>query len=165
MIDSSFAKVLHHLHNHLNSGEIKWAVTGSLGFALQGMDVDVNDIDIQTNKSGAYEIEYRFSEYVVRNVVFTSSEKIRSHFGELGIEGIKVEIMGDIQKRLPDGIWESPIDIDSNRCFINFDGLSIPVMSLEYEYEAYYKLGRIEKAEQIKRYLEQHQLGGVVKDI
>jgi hypothetical protein len=29
-------------------------------------------------------------------------------------------------------------------------------MSLEYECQAYYKLGRTEKADQIRRYLEQH---------
>lgn len=160
MIGSRFAKVLHQLHKHLPIDEVNWAVTGSLGFALQGMDVDVHDIDIQTDKSGAYEIESRFSEYVARNVIFSFSEKIRSHFGELSIDGIKVEIMGDIQKRLPDGAWEDPIDIGSNRRFINYGGLSIPVMSLEYECEAYYKLGRIEKAEQIKRYLERQPEGG-----
>jgi len=119
------------------------------------MDVDVHDIDIQTDKSGAYEIERRFSQYVVRNVDFSSSEKIRSHFGELRIEGIKVEVMGDIQKHLPDGNWGDPPEICSNRRFINCGGLSIPVMSLEYECEAYYHLGRMERAEQIRRYLEQ----------
>ncbi len=160
MIDSRFAKVLHQLHNKLDIDEINWAVTGSLGFALQGMDVDVNDIDIQTEKSGAYEIERRFSQYVVRNVEFSSNKRIRSHFGELSVNGIKVEIMGDIQKCLPDGTWEDPIDICSNRCFINYGGISIPVMSLEYECEAYYKLGRMEKADQVRRYLEQHRLDG-----
>jgi len=97
---------------------------------------------------------------VVRNVEFSSSEKIRSHFGELSIEGIKVEIMGDIQKRLPDGTWEDPIDIRSKTCFVNCDELSIPVVSLEYEYEAYYRLGRTEKAEQVRRYLEQRRFEG-----
>jgi len=153
MINSRFTKVLRKLHNNLNTDEINWAVTGSLGFALQGMAVDAHDIDIQTDKSGAYEIERRFSPHMVRNVEFSSSEKIRSYFGELSIDNIKVEIMGDIQKRLPDGTWEHPIDICDNRCFIEYDGLSIPVISLEYECEAYDRLGRTEKAEQVRKYL------------
>ena len=103
MINSSFLRVLHQLHNKLDIGEVNWAVTGSLGFAFQGMDVDVHGIDIQTDESGAYEIDHQFSRYVVRNVEVSSSEKIRSHFGELSIDGIKVEIMGDVQKYLPDG--------------------------------------------------------------
>jgi hypothetical protein len=153
MINSSFLRVLHQLHKHLRIDEVNWAVTGSLGFALQGMDVDVHDIDIQTDKSGAYEIERRFSQYVVRNVEFSSSGKIRSHFGELSIDNIKVEIMGDIQKLLPDDTWEAPIDIGDKRCFIEYDELSVPVISLEYECEAYDRLGRIEKAEQVRKYL------------
>ncbi len=160
MIHSSFLRVLHQLHNKLDIDEINWAVTGSLGFALQCMDVDVHDIDIQIDKSGAYEIERRFSQYVVRDVEFSSSEKIRSHFGELSVNGIKVEIMGDIQKCLPDGTWEDPIDIRSKTCFVNYDELSIPVISLEYECKAYYKLGRIKKAEQVRRYLEQRRFEG-----
>jgi hypothetical protein len=155
MIKSSLIKVLHKIHNKLNINEVNWAVTGSLGLALHGMDIEVHDIDIQTDKSGAYEIEHRFLSYVVRNIEFSSSEKIRSYFGELNVDGIKVEIMGDIQKRLPDETWENKIDVRHKRCFINYHGLSIPVMSLEYECQAYYKLGRTEKADQIRRYLEQ----------
>ena len=160
MIDSRFAKVLHQLHNKLDIDEINWAVTGSLDFALQGMDVDVHDIDIQTDKSGAYEIEHRFSQYVVRNVEFSSTKRIRSHFGELSVNGIKVEITGDIQKCLPDGTWEDPIDVRSKMCFVNYDELSIPVISLEYECEAYYRLGRIERADKVRRYLEQRRFEG-----
>ena len=156
MIKSSFSKVLHKIYSHLNTSDVNWAITGSLGFALQGMDVEVHDIDIQTDKSGAYEIERRFSSYVVRHVEFSPSERIQSYFGEMNIDGIKVEVMGDIQKRIPDGTWEDPIDICSKRYFINYNGLSIPVISLEYECEAYYKLGRTEKADEIRRYLEQH---------
>jgi hypothetical protein len=162
MINSRFIEILHRLHNKLNTDEINWVLTGSLGLALHGIDVKVNDIDIQTDKSGAYEIERRFLRYMVRKVEFSTSEKIRSHFGEMNIDDIKVEIMGDIQKCLPDGTWEEPIDIRNHRCFVDCDGLSIPALPLEYECEAYYKLGRMEKAKQIRRYLEQHQLGGKI---
>lgn len=156
MIESRLIKVLHKLHNHLNTDEVDWVVTGSLGFALHGMDVEVHDIDIQTDKAGAYEIERRFLPYVIRNIEFSSSERIHSYFGELNIDGVKVEIMGDIQKRLADGTWEDKIDVCNKRRFINYQGLSVPVMSLEYECEAYNKLGRTDKADQIRRYLEQH---------
>lgn len=100
MMTSRFSKVLLQLHNTLGMSEIRWVVTGSLGLSLQGMDMEVHDIDIQTDKAGAYDI-----------------------------------------------------DISSKRHFINYGGLSIPVLSLDYECEAYEKLGRMEKAKQIKKYL------------
>jgi hypothetical protein len=34
------------------------------------------------------------------------------------------------------------------------EGIQIPVLSLEYEYQAYLKLGRIEKAERLKKWLQ-----------
>ena len=153
MVDSRFSKVVLQIHNALDASGIRWVVTGSLGLALQGMNIEVHDIDIQTDKIGAYDIEGKLSQYVVKKVEFSSTERIRSHFGELSIDGVKVEIMGDIQKCLPDGTWEDVIDIGSKVNFMNYAGRAIPVLSLEYECEAYEKLGRMERAAQIRKYL------------
>src|SRR5690606_41774107 len=109
-IQPIYLQVLRKIHNGLAGSSAVWVVTGSLGMALQGMPVTVNDIDIQTDRSGAYEIERRFAPFVTRKVTFSEAETIRSHFGSLTIDGIRVEIMGDIQKRLEDGSWEEPVD-------------------------------------------------------
>ena len=154
MIDLKYIKVLRKIYERLNDGSVNWVVTGSLGFALQGVPVDVHDIDIQTDKEGAYEIERRFSEFVIKKVAFRSTDKIRSHFGILMIDGIRVEIMGDIQKRLEDGSWEEPVDLNRYKRFVEIRGMKIPVLSLEYEYQAYLKLGRTEKAEILKKWLQ-----------
>lgn len=128
-------------------------MTGSLGFALQGVPTKVHDIDIQTDRSGAYEIERRFTEFSTERVAFSSTEKIRSHFGALMIDGVRVEIMGDIQKRLEDGTWEDQIDLDQYKRAVLCEGMKVPVLSLEYEYQAYLRLGRMEKAEMLWRWL------------
>jgi len=154
LIDLKYIKVLRKIYERLNDGSVNWVVTGSLGFALQGVPVDVHDIDIQTDKEGAYEIERRFSEFVIKKVAFRSTDKIRSHFGILMIDGIRVEIMGDIQKRLEDGSWEEPVDLNRYKRFVEIRGMKIPVLSLEYEYQAYLKLGRTEKAEILKKWLQ-----------
>ena len=70
------------------------------------------------------------------------------------IEGIKVEIMGDIQKRLIDGIWENPVDLEQYKRIVEVEGMQVPVLSLEYEYQAYLKLGRIGKAEMLRKWLQ-----------
>ncbi len=77
---------------------MNWVVTGGFGFGLQGVLVEPHDIDIQTDKEGAYEIERLFSEFVVKPVKFRKSERIRSHFGALMIEGVRVEIMGRFKR-------------------------------------------------------------------
>ena len=159
MIDTNYLNVLHKIYTRLNDSTVNWVITGSLGFALQGIPVEVHDIDIQTDKTGAYEIERSFSKFVIRKVAFSSAEKIRSHFGVLMIDGIKVEIMGDIQKRLEDGSWERPVDLDTNKRIVEVEGMHVPVLSLEYEYQAYLKLGRVDKAEMLRKWLHIEHAG------
>jgi len=153
MIKPEYLCVLRKIYDRLKSENVNWVVTGSLSFALQGVPIEIHDIDIQTDKAGAYEIERLFSGFVSEKVRFSSTEKIRSHFGRLTIDGVKVEIMGDIQKRLEDGSWENPVDLNKHKKFVEIQGMKIPVLSLEYEYQAYLKLGRIERAEMLRRWL------------
>jgi hypothetical protein len=154
MIEMQYLNTLRKIYTRLEDNKINWVITGSFGMALQGVTVDVHDIDIQTDKDGAYEIERRFSEYVVQPVRYLISERIRSHLGAFEIGGIKVEIMGDIQKRLDDQAWEEPVKVELYKCWVEIDRMQIPVLSLEYEYQAYLKLCRNEKAETLKNWLQ-----------
>ena len=157
MIDPVYFNVLRQIYARLSNTDVNWVVTGSLGFALQRVPVQPNDIDIQTDKAGAYEIENLFSDVVIRKVKFSATERIKSHFGALQIDGIEVEIMGDIQKRGADGVWEEIVDPAHYRCLVEVDGLLVPVLSLEYEYQAYLKLGRTERAKMLRRWLDDEQ--------
>lgn len=154
MLNPDYLKVLRKINARLNNTSLNWVVNGSLGFALQGVPVEPNDIDIQTDKRGAYEIERHFSEFVTKRVAFSSTERIRSYFGELIVNGIKVEIMGDIQKSLEDGSWENPVDLEHHKRVVEVEGMQVPVLSLEYEYQAYLKLGRVDKAEMLRNWLQ-----------
>lgn len=153
MIQPQHVRALKTIHNRLRKIETIWAITGSFSFALQGLELEVNDIDLQTDAAGAYEIERVFTEKIIRRVEFSRSDKIASHWGALNIDGVKVEIMGALQKKLPDGTWESPVDVKRHREFISFEGISLPVLSLAYEEQAYRTLGRLEQADQIKEWL------------
>ena len=157
MIDPVYLKILRQIHARLSNTDVNWVVTGSLGFALQGVPVQSNDIDIQTDKAGAYKIESLFSDVVIRKVKFSATERIKSHFGALQIDGIEVEIMGDIQKRGADGVWEEVVDPAHYKRMVEIDGLIVPVLSLEYEYQAYLKFGRTERAKMLRKWLDDEQ--------
>jgi len=152
-----FMKVLHKLLSRLKDSGVNWAITGSVSFALQGMPIEPNDIDIQTDKKGAYEIERLSSEFMVKKVAFSSADRICSHFGVLNIDGIRIEIMGDIRKRLKDGTWEKPVDLNLYKQFVEAGRMRLPVLSLEYEYGAYLKLGRRERTEMIRKFLRERK--------
>jgi len=149
--------VLRKLYNELAGSSVNWVVTGSLNFALQGLPIIPHDIDIQTDRRCAYEIERRFALYVTKKVMFSSAECIRSHFGALQIDGITVELMGDVQKRLEDGSWEDPVDLNRHKLFVAFEGMDVPVLSLKYEAQTYRKLGRIERAQMLQEALSRFQ--------
>lgn len=131
-----------------------WALTGSTSFALQGMDVEAHDIDIQADRDGAYKLETLLKEYCVEPVRFCGTEKIRSHFGRFQIGQAEVEVMGDIQKRLPDGAWEDPPPLAPLTRFVDWEGMRLPVLSLRYEAEAYRTMGRAKRAEEIEQYIK-----------
>jgi len=159
MIKTQYLSTLRLIHDRLANTPVNWVITGSLGMALQGMDIKIHDIDIQTDQDGACKLERLFSEFVIRPVQYIQSEHIHSHLGLLKIEGIKVEIMGDIQKRLQDHTWEEPVRLEDHKHWVEIDSMRIPVLSLEYEYQAYLKLGRTKKAEMLRQWLARSDNG------
>lgn len=150
-VPSIYIEVLKKIVGRLKGEGITWALTGSLSFALQGVPVDPHDIDIQTDKEGAYRIAELFSEHITRKVRFSTSERIRSHFAVMMIDGVRIEIMGDIQKRVGNE-WEPAPDLNRYIHHIRIYGMEIPVLDLNYEYVAYLKLGRYERAMILKSF-------------
>jgi hypothetical protein len=153
MIPKTHLKALQIIHERLWKEYMAWAVTGSTNMALQGMMVTPDDIDIQANLEDAYKIGELLSEYVVEPVAFKESDRIKSHYGKLEIEGVQVEIMGAVQKKLEDGNWEEPVNVRDYRLTVVYINLKMPVLDLEYERDAYKILGREEKVKILDRYL------------
>ncbi len=149
VITPQLLDVLRKLYARLENRRINWAIVGSLGLALRGAPIEPKDIDIRTDGDGAYELERIFSECVVSPVSFKTSEKIRSHFGALNIDGVKVEIMGDLQIRHQDGTWQALPDMAKIKQIEAFDDMDVPVLSLAWEYESYLMLGRLDRAEAV----------------
>ena len=159
MIPARHLEALREIVRRLKDRPIDWAVTGSLGMALQGVPVKVDDIDLQTDRDGAHEIERCCAGCVSEPVRFSEADRIRSHLGRLVIAGVPVEIMGDVQKRLDDGGWEEPVRVERHGHWVQVDSMRVLVLSLEYEYRAYRGLGRTEKADMLRAWL-QRDAGG-----
>ncbi len=153
MIPPEFLSALRLICERLVSGQITWALTGSLSFALQGLPLSPADIDLQTDAGGAYEIERRLAQYQVQPVAFRTRGNLRSHYGRLSVLGVRVEIIGDIEKRLPDGSWEAPPDLAAIRRFVSHAGLRVPVLALAYEARAYAQMGRADRVSMLEDWL------------
>jgi len=144
-------RVLRVVYDALETAGVNWVVTGSLGLALQGVPVAPNDIDIQTDVEDTYRVAALFADKVSKPVAFSTGNRIRSHFGALQIEGLKVEIMGGMEHQRQDGIWEPSADLNTHKRRVDAAGMRVPVLDLEHEREAYAKMGRAERAGQIAR--------------
>jgi hypothetical protein len=128
-------------------------VTGSLGFALQGFPITPNDIDLQTTGPGAYEMARVLGLKVTKPVFFKEGERIRSDFGQFLFDELEIEVMGDVNHCRADGTWGSPPNLTELLHWVQFEELRIPVLPLEYEIEAYKRMGRDERADSLRKWL------------
>ena len=152
-LGSQHVKALLSLSQRLQASAVRWALCAGANLALHGVPVAAHDIDVLTDASGAYEICRLFPEAVVSAVNFSSTGRIRSHFGALELEGIRVEIMGDMEIRGEGGEWQPASGLEE-RQWLDVGGVLIPVLSLEHEWLAYARMGREEKAAMLRSWLD-----------
>jgi hypothetical protein len=63
-----------------------------------------------------------------------------------------------------DGSWEEPVDLKQHKRVVEIQGMQVPVLPLEYEYRTYLKLGRIDKAEMLRKWLHGVSSGSTSPD-
>lgn len=133
-----------------------WALTGSTSFALQGVPVEPDDIDVQTTEAGARAAETLLGEAVTEAVERVESERIRSSLGAARIGGVSVELIGGVKKRRADGSWTDPPPIGELRRTVALGEHTVPVLPLAYEARAYDRLDREERAVLLRERAEYH---------
>jgi hypothetical protein len=145
MIPKHILRALVILAEQLELSKTSWAVTGSTSLALQGVDLVPNDIDILTDEAGAYAIAKLFSEHVLIPVSFKKSPRYESHFGRLEIEGVGVELMGELRV-FRGGRW-LPVMTPRTRKIekVEVENHWLPVVSLTSLKESGYLEERLQK--------------------
>ena len=67
-MNEKIKSVLLYICNCLEKSDLVWALTGSTNFNIQGIDIDINDIDVQTDENSAYKFEKIFKKHIVKPV-------------------------------------------------------------------------------------------------
>lgn len=136
-----------------------WAIMGSTASVLQGLDgYTPPDIDLVTTMQGAYIMEGAVSHCgaTIRPVGYSIREPYESHFGIFEVADVKVEVMGDLIIRCPDGMisagdhfsrWSDQVRV------IHFEGMHVPVVPLEWQLVANVMLRRPERCVPIAEFL------------
>lgn len=146
--DGAHLAAIGRLVERLSIEGLNWALTGSLAHRLQGVDVSVDDVDVQTDEVSAYRAEQLLAPWSVEAVALKKSAAIESHFGRFRFSdlGVDVEVMGALRKRRDDGTWTEATDPAEHRRIVIVGDMRVPVLSLDYEAEAYELIGRTDRA-------------------
>jgi hypothetical protein len=139
-----------------------WALMGSMASVLQGIDdYRPPDIDIVTTMEGAYILEGCVASCgaTVRPVSKSSAGPYTSYFGIFEVNGVKAEVMGDLEIHAADAHlvaadhwsrWSERVRV------LHFRDKHIPVVPLEWQIVANAMLNRPERVSGISKYLCEH---------
>jgi hypothetical protein len=153
LIPPDYLAVLRKLYNRLEETDIVWVLTGSLGLAIKGIPLTPHDIDIQTDRAGVYEFARIFADDLEQEPFFWETQHTQSWVAQFEMEGIQVEVMGDMRHRDEEGGWDDPPNLEAVRLYIQVAEMRVPTLSLDFEEEAYRSMGRYDKAALIGQYL------------
>lgn len=123
---------------------------GTAGLILQGLDMNVDDIDVLCDKNTAQKANQLLKEYIIEPVDYKESPKFKSHFGVFEINNIKVEVYGDWQIKDTKGIWSTKYD-SSDRIEVEYSGKKYFVAPVEKELTVFAQLGRWNAYHKIRR--------------
>ena len=138
--------VLAFLLKEIPPAEHLWALTGSAGLRLQGVDIPVNDLDLQTDAITVFLLEKGLSPFIKLPVHLWETEHTISYHGQAQIQDLQIELLGDIRHRLVDDTWSESLEIESALVWVEWQDLKVPVLSLEHEALAYERMGHTQKA-------------------
>jgi len=150
LVSPRILEVLKFLCEELRDTNVKWVLAGSLSLALQGVAVEPKDIDVLTDRRGAFETNRVLKKYEVKKVEYSQTDKISSYLGVFEIDDIKVEVMGDYKER-EDEKWISLSRRLRTPKIVEIDGFKIPVSPLEDQLMSYKRSKRPKDAEKVER--------------
>ena len=155
-IPGDLIAVLGAISELLDKAGVRWILAGSLGLAIQGVAVLAHDIDIISDAAGAFKIGELLHDHVIKPVEWSEGEEFASYFGQVSLNGVLVEIMGDLQAWEGDS-WHDLSSRLENPVLVRMEGIVVPVSSLEDELKSYRSSGRVKdlgKAAAIERVLK-----------
>lgn len=145
-------KALEKILSEVSATKLIWAVVGSTGLALQGVNIEPHDIDILTTERDIFKFEKILKIFVTEPVKYAETKFFKSYFSKLQINDVKVEVVANLQTKQKGANWSEKSRLDKV-ILINYKNLCVPVIPLVEEYKAYIRMGRVETAKKIEMML------------
>jgi len=144
----------------------KWGIWGDAGEIIKGVNVKTDHIEILTTKEGCEEIVTLLAQHV--SLPPAEVEKrlpreadvggqiypvfVRSHYSELTMKGIRVEVYGDEQIKVGEWDWGDSLDFEPDYSYVVRE--KIPIVPLRFKEELDIGLGWFDRLELISAAIE-----------
>ena len=139
----------------------KWAFAGDLGEILFGVNVEPDHLTILTTSAGCNEISKSLTAFqtqvprIGERQLERSAEIhlkplpiiIKSYSSSFNIEGLKLDVHGDLQIKVGDWDWGDPIDFEPEYVYVV--SVKVPAVPLELKKELYMGLGWYDRVSKI----------------
>ena len=152
-------EVLRFLSQELRKANVRWVLEGSLSLALQGVHTEPRDIDILTDRQGAFKTNEILKKYEEKQVEYSENDKLASYLGIFKINDVKVEVKGAYKEKEGDQWVKLSNRLEKPR-IIEVDGFRVPVTPLEEQLVSYKRStrrGDIEKIHEIQQKLKRYR--------
>jgi len=135
-----------------------YAFRGTVSLVLQGLDMNVDDIDILADQKTALASNRLLKEFLVKKTVFSQSDRFKSFFGQFCLNDVPVEVMGNWQIKDLKGNWSRVYKAaPEERKEIDLQGKRVFVTTIETEIEMFTKMGRWQALNKIKKQWQTRQ--------
>jgi ubiquinone/menaquinone biosynthesis C-methylase UbiE len=152
--------VLRAIAQRLRADEIPFKVVGGASAALHDVPIPVRDLDLELSVPDIYRFQALYASHALEPAALCENETYRSHFGRYEIDGMQVEVMGDLHRRERDR-WTPTWS--STQATVDLEGTPCPVSWLEEETLAYVRRDRLERAARCLPYCDHRRLMQLVR--
>ncbi len=141
----------------------QYAFRGTTSVVLQGYDMNVDDIDILTDKETALAANDFLKKYRKTTLIYKPGEHFKSYFGTFLVNDIPVEVYGDWQIRkfkkqkgkVVEKTWSEVFDASEDEVTeINVGSVAVRVTTIETELAMYAAMGRWNVYHKLKKQVE-----------
>jgi len=161
ILNPALLKTVIMLGGALKDMKAKWAIGGDAGEIIKGVHVKTDHLEILTTKEGCDEVCGLLTQYVTlqpaEKEVKSPREAdvdakmlpvyIKSHYAELTIDKVRVEVYGDEQIKVGEWEWGDPLDFIPDYSYIV--NRKVPIVPLRLKQELDLGLGWLDRLELI----------------
>jgi hypothetical protein len=152
--DAAWQQTLAQVARRLEAVTEPWCVGASGALALHGLPLTPRDVDLFTTPRGVDQIAQALDDCLVQPPHWWDSPLAQSRFAAFDVDGVRVEVIGDLRPRGLDGtLATEPRSLEYGLMVLPGADVQVPVSPLPVLLQSYRLAQRPERVRQIEKFL------------